>query len=127
MLLALAKDVYVNLKLCHVHNNVLHVLQRSFAYDVADLYKAETSIPIAFEMAATVRDNFENKIPSDFASMVRRRLRDEIVRLHLLEQMVKDIKYLFADGINKEDDRKEPVYLWDNLKELVANGKQYHE
>lgn len=99
----------------------------SFAYDVADLYKAETSIPIAFEMAATVRDNFENKIPSDFASMVRRRLRDEIVRLHLLEQMVKDIKYLFADGINKEDDRKEPVYLWDNLKELVANGKQYHE
>ncbi len=98
----------------------------SFAYDIADLYKAETSIPVAFEMAAKVRDNFENKIPSDFGGMVRRRLRDEIVRLHLLEQMVKDIKYLLADE-NEEKEDENPVYLWDNIKDLVANGKLYRE
>ncbi len=67
----------------------------SFAYDIADLYKADTTIPIAFEMAAKVRDEFDDKTPQDFSGMVRRRLRDEIVRLHLLERMVRDIKYRY--------------------------------
>ena len=66
----------------------------SFAYDIADLYKAETTIPIAFEMAAKVQNEFANKIPQDFSGMIRRRLRDEIVKRRLLERMVHDIKYL---------------------------------
>lgn len=97
----------------------------SFSYDIADLYKAKTTIPIAFEMAAEVRDNFDGKIPSDFSGMVRRRLRDEIVKLHLLERMVSDIKYLLADS--EEEDAQNAVYLWDNLKGTVENGKQYRE
>ena len=98
----------------------------SFAYDIADLYKAETTIPIAFEMAAKVRDEFEDKIPQDFSGMIRRRLRDEIVKKHLLERMVHDIKYLLSDNESEEENEK-AVYLWDNMKERVSNGKQYRE
>lgn len=97
----------------------------SFAYDIADLYKAQTTIPIAFEMAAMVRDDFKDKIPSDFSGMIRRRLRDEIVKLHLLEKMVHDIKYLFSDLEDESEDQA--VYLWDNIKDQVKNGRQYGE
>lgn len=98
----------------------------SFAYDIADLYKADTTIPIAFEMAAKVRDEFDDKTPQDFSGMVRRRLRDEIVRLHLLERMVRDIKYLLFDSEDEKEEEKE-VYLWDNIKKTVENGRQYRE
>lgn len=98
----------------------------SFAYDIADLYKAQTTIPIAFEMAATVRDEFDNKTPADFSGMVRRRLRDEIVKLHLLERTVHDVKYLLSDSRDASEEEN-AVYLWDNIKETVANGKQYRE
>ena len=98
----------------------------SFAYDIADLYKEKTTIPIAFEMAAKVRDEFDGKTPSDFSGMVRRRLRDEIVKIHLLEQMVHDIKYLLSDS-EIEEEEANIVYLWDNIKDKVENGRQYRE
>lgn len=98
----------------------------SFAYDIADLYKAETTIPIAFEMAAMVRDEFDGKTPSDFSGMVRRRLRDEIVKLRLLERMVRDIKYLISDSETQSEEQN-AVYLWDNIKGNVENGRQYRE
>ncbi len=98
----------------------------SFAYDIADLYKAETTIPIAFEMAAKVRNEFGDKVPQDFSGMVRRRLRDEIVKRHLLERMVHDIKYLLSDQAGGEED-EETIYLWDNIKDRVANARQYRE
>lgn len=99
----------------------------SFAYDIADLYKAETTIPIAFEMAARVQDEFGDKTPQDFSGMVRRRLRDEIVKLRLLERMVRDIKYLLSDCGEEETEEQEAIYLWDNLKDKVENGRQYRE
>ena len=60
--------------------------ERSFVYDIADLYKADLTIPIAFEMAA--------KKPDDLPSAVRRRIRDEMAARHLLEQIVRDIRFL---------------------------------
>lgn len=98
----------------------------SFAYDIADLYKAETTIPIAFEMAAKVRDEFNDRTPSDFSGMVRRRLRDEIVKHRLLERMVHDIKYLLSDAETQTDEGN-AVYLWDNIKGNIENGRQYRE
>ncbi|MCM1210678.1 MAG: type I-E CRISPR-associated endonuclease Cas1e [Blautia sp.] len=97
----------------------------SFAYDIADLYKAEITIPVAFEMAAKVRDEFGDKAPQEFSGMVRRRIRDEIVKLHLLERMVRDIKYLLCGDEDKEEGKA--IYLWDNIKNGVENGKQYQE
>lgn len=87
----------------------------SFAYDIADLYKAEITIPLAFELGV------EN--PPDLPSVMRRRVRDRMVKMHILEKMVHDIKYLLQD----EEDRQEAVYLWDNLEGVVENGKLYTE
>lgn len=46
----------------------------SFVYDIADLYKAEVTIPIAFEVAA--------QAPEDLPAVVRRRVRDAMVEHH---------------------------------------------
>lgn len=95
----------------------------SFAYDVADLYKTQTTIPIAFEIAAELHK--AGKEPSgEFAGEVRRRMRNKIVDMRLLEQMVSDIKYLLSDDGDKEE---AAVYLWDNIKGTVSNGTLYRE
>ena len=86
----------------------------SFAYDVADLYKAEFSIPLAFQLAA------EN--PPDLPNIMRRRMRNLFAKSHLLERMVRDIKFLFQDT---EEEPSKAVYLWDNLKDRVDYGISY--
>lgn len=91
----------------------------SFVYDIADLYKAEITIPIAFEMAA---ENAE-----DIGSAVRRRLRDELKKGHILERMVHDIKFLLADGQWQEEDYKSTLYLWDNIEGELEHGISYAE
>ena len=89
---------------------------RSFVYDIADLYKAEVTIPIAFEVTA--------QDPEDLPSVVRRRVRDAMVSCHILERMVHDIRYLLLPE-EKLDEAEEAVYLWDNRLGTVANGKNY--
>lgn len=90
--------------------------EKSFVYDVADLYKAEVTIPIAFEIAA--------EQPEDLSAVVRRRVRDAMVEQHILERMVHDIKYLLSDGEALREDGNE-VRLWNNQREAVANGISY--
>lgn len=91
----------------------------SFVYDVADLYKAEITIPIAFEMAA---GNVE-----DIGSATRRRVRDELRKGHVLDHMVHDIKYLLSDGDWEEEDYKSTLYLWDNVQGELEHGVSYAE
>lgn len=86
----------------------------SFAYDIADLYKAETSIPLAFELGA--------KNPPEIGSEMRRRMRDVFAKTHLIEQMVRDIKSLLQSD-DPED--KEPLYLWDDKKGAAEYGVSY--
>ncbi len=88
----------------------------SFVYDIADLYKAEITIPVAFEIAADP--------PDDISGAVRRRIRDEMVKNRTLERMVRDIKYLL-DPENELIPYEKVMYLWDNKDELVDFGKQY--
>lgn len=87
----------------------------SFVYDIADLYKAEITIPVAFEIAAQGTD--------DISRAVRHRVRDEMVKTHLLERMVKDIKYLLSDGDSSAEEKI--MYLWDDKRETVEFGRQY--
>ena len=90
----------------------------SFVYDIADLYKAEVTIPIAFQVAA--------QDPPDLPAVVRRRVRDAMVEHHILERMVHDIRWLLLpDGEQPEEE--EAVYLWDNEVGTVANGISYFE
>ena len=90
----------------------------SFVYDVADLYKAEVTIPIAFEVAA--------QAPEDLPAVVRRRVRDAMVEHHILERMVHDIRYLLLTK-EEQSEAEEAVYLWDNQLGTVANGINYFD
>ena len=89
----------------------------SFVYDIADLYKAEITIPIAFEIAA--------QQPEELSRAVRHRVRDEMVKKHLLERMVRDIKWLLSPEEEPQDQKIQ--YLWDDKQDTVDFGKQYHE
>ena len=91
--------------------------ENSFVYDIADLYKAETTIPIAFEVAA--------QQPDDLPAVTRRRVRDAFVRQHILERMVQDIKWLLSDGEEDGPHEENKVLLWNNQREAVCNGISY--
>lgn len=90
--------------------------ERSFVYDIADLYKAEVTIPIAFE---TVASNTE-----DISRVVRHKTRDKMVEINLLERMVKDIKYLLMPD-DEDFNEVKTIYLWDDKLGQVDYGKQY--
>ncbi len=86
----------------------------SFAYDIADLYKAEITIPLAFEIAA------EN--PPDLPNVVRRRVRDRFAKTRILERMVRDIKYLLDDT---DTEQNVDIALWNGQKEYAEYGRSY--
>jgi CRISPR-associated protein Cas1 len=86
-------------------------------YDIADLYKAYITIPIAFEIASSECE--------DIGSITRRRVRDELKNGKILDRMVHDIKFLLSDGDWNEEDYKSTLYLWDNKKGNLEHGKLY--
>ncbi|WP_367342265.1 type I-E CRISPR-associated endonuclease Cas1e [Limosilactobacillus sp.] len=87
----------------------------SFVYDFADLYKANYSIPVAFESAAKYGDK-------DIADCTRREMRDVFAQGKLIVQMVKDLKYL----LNVNDQSEVSVmHLWDDKEGLKKFGVQY--
>ncbi|MHC9582927.1 type I-E CRISPR-associated endonuclease Cas1e [Corynebacterium diphtheriae] len=85
---------------------------RAFVYDIADLYKAEISIPAAFEAVAA--------IPSGDDLNVRARIRDKVVSTRLMQRMVHDLQDLMeipeADTYSDVD-----LMLWSEL-EVIAAG-----
>jgi CRISPR-associated protein Cas1 len=92
--------------------------ERSFVYDVADLYKADITIPIAFEIAAEQLE--------DVGSSTRRRVRNAISDGHILEQVVKDIRWLLlGDTIVEQEVETNVLYLWDDKRGIVANAVNY--
>lgn len=97
---------------------------RSFVYDVADLYKANISIPIAFDIAAAE--------PLDVGSATRRAVREYMRDGAFLETCVRDIKTLLRT--DEADPEQEPadlevdadiVMLWDDNGRTVAAGRSY--
>ncbi len=90
--------------------------ERSFVYDIADLYKSEITIPIAFQTAA--------EEPEDLPAIVRRRVRDAMVSARILERMVHDIRWLLSPA-EESMELEEAIYLWDNQRGVVSNGINY--
>ena len=90
----------------------------SFVYDLSDLYKADYSIPIAFEMVKEYGKD-------DIAVHTRHAMRDAFKDGKLIEKMVKDLKYLL--DIKNQDEVHAVMSLWDNKKGLQKFGVQYHE
>lgn len=92
----------------------------SFVYDVADLYKAETTIPIAFQVASEYKTG-------DIAKQSRRKVRDAFMDGKLFARIVRDIQFLI--GVSDSDVEHtieiEPLSLWDNREESVKYGINY--
>lgn len=97
--------------------------QRSFVYDIADLYKTEVSIPVAFDVASDTVINI--------GSETRRRMRDVVFDGKILERCTRDIRFLLlADSTESlsEIDNFADVdvnSLWDERGGLVSGGVSY--
>lgn len=95
--------------------------QLSFVYDVADLYKLDAVIPVAF---ATVAESSEH-----IESRVRKALRERCRSIGLLERMSGDLLKLFDLGEDADpwaSDAAAPGNLWDRNGE-VAGGHAYDD
>ena len=91
---------------------------RAFIYDVADLYKAEVTIPIAFDVVAQGSD--------DISGDTRRRVRDAMREGTILERCVRDIKQLLLPQDEIDWDIN-VLHLWDDKAGAVAGGIDYSE
>jgi len=91
----------------------------SFIYDFADLYKAEFSIPVAFEVVATLEAD------EDIGRKTRLAMRDKFVESKLLLRMVADLKALLE--VTDDDDTVAFLSLWDDKLGLQEFGVQYAE
>lgn len=93
----------------------------SFVYDIADLYKVDVTVPIAFEEAARGTEDLESR--------VRHRCRDVFYEHRLLKRIVEDIAALFGDIIEPgevptDEDMALPSELWDP-EGNVAGGRNF--
>jgi CRISPR-associated protein Cas1 len=93
--------------------------ERSFVYDIADLYKAEITIPLAFSLAADE--------PLDIGVAARRAVRDRLRGGAFLERCVRDIRHLLLPEDSADDAVADAnvVYLWDGAERVVAGGTSY--
>ncbi len=87
----------------------------SFVLDIADLYKAETTIPLAFDLAARERTEERD---------VRLAFRDTVTDGRLLHRMIRDIQDLLSSPADGDGDAKT---LWDDKVGLVASGVNWAE
>ena len=91
----------------------------SFVYDFADLYKAEISIPVAFQVAAQFGDD------KDIGARTRLAMRDAFAASKILVRMVQDLTSIL--GVTETNISVDLVNLWDDKLGLQKFGVQYHE
>lgn len=97
---------------------------RSFVYDIADLYKADTSIPVAFDVVA--------RGSVDIGATTRRAMRDAMFGSRVIERCVADIRSLLGAAETEteaEDDGvgADVVALWNDREEAVGGGRNYED
>ena len=93
---------------------------KSFVYDIADLYKADLTMPLAFELAA--KEEKEDEI----GKIARLKLRDKLVDGKIMQQIVKDLQYLM-DMSEDEEISLDIIELWDDKNENAKYGISYRE
>lgn len=100
----------------------------SFVYDIADLYKTDISIPIAFNVLNEGQTNIE--------SCARKAVRDKLRETRLLQKIVADIRFVLdlqsrnrpkPEGIDFDSDPALPGELWDPTSEHNAGGLNYFQ
>jgi CRISPR-associated protein Cas1 len=102
----------------HPGLGIVHTGTReSLVYDIADLYKSEVTIPLAFSCADE----------SNPGAAARRKLRDRITLTRLLPRIIRDIHHVY--GLSGRGDATDPrdvtlARLWDGDGE-VSGGVNY--
>lgn len=92
----------------------------SFVYDIADLYKAEITIPIAFQVASQYQEG------DDVGRITRQKVRDAFADGKVLSRIVRDIQNLM--GIDGDEQLEvEPLSLWDDKEGSLRYGINYSE
>lgn len=94
----------------------------AFVLDIADLYKTEIAIPVAFEVAA--------ESPDDVGSRTRRAIRDRVNQVGLLRRCVQDIKTLLLHDETPDDptgDDADHVTLQSDHGMNIESGRNYAE
>ncbi|WP_042368912.1 type I-E CRISPR-associated endonuclease Cas1e [Streptacidiphilus neutrinimicus] len=98
--------------------------QHAFVYDIADLYKAKATIPLAFSLHQSTNPEQD----------ARRRLRDNLRLLKLLPAIVRDIQDLLdpspTSTTGEPDDQPDRhdahmVRLWDPVAGVLPAGVNY--
>jgi len=90
----------------------------SFVYDIADLYKADITIPAAFE---AVKNNVN---PLDLDIEVRMNCRKRFESTHILKRIPDDIAWIFDVEYTEHIEAEETGDLWDE-DENISGGINY--
>lgn len=93
---------------------------KSFVYDIADLYKAEITIPLAFELASKYKEG------DDIGKLARLCLRDRMVDGKLMRKIVEDLQFLMDVPVDERLDI-DSIELWDDKDTNVKYGISYKE
>ena len=92
--------------------------ERAFVYDIADLYKAEVTIPVAFDVVASGS--------TDITADTRRAVRDRLHDGAILSRCVRDIRVLLQPQPSGPiDEEADSLGLWDEHGFEVAAGRNY--
>ncbi len=100
----------------------------SFVYDIADLYKTDISIPIAFRVVAQGGEQCETR--------ARHAVRDSLKERRLLKTIVEDLRSVLdlrprgrspAPSLDFDADPAQPGALWDPIFGQVDGGANYSE
>jgi CRISPR-associated protein Cas1 len=90
----------------------------SFVYDVADLYKAGLTVPIAFQIAS------EYKTGENVGRISRQKVRDAFVDGKIFARIVQDIQMLI--GVKESELLEaETLNLWDEKEKNIKYGINY--
>lgn len=96
---------------------------RAFVYDIADLYKMDLTVPIAFRAVAAGTKELESR--------VRKTCRSAFYQSNLLERIIPDIQRALgqvvepAEEYSTRDLNEEVLGLWDPDSGTVAGGQNY--
>ncbi|AIN82189.1 MULTISPECIES: type I-E CRISPR-associated endonuclease Cas1e [Corynebacterium] len=94
---------------------------RAFVYDIADLYKADITIPVAFTVVSELGTEVDTQTLS---TTVRRHVRDRIREEKVISRCVKDLKLLMKDPLENEE-FGEVIELWDYSRGTIKGGTNY--
>jgi len=93
--------------------------QLSFIYDLADLYKLELSVPIAFQEAAKGSEDIDRR--------VRVALRDRFRQVRFMERVADDLISIFGPDLSDSEAFDEDPSLPGELVGGVEGGRAYGE